>query len=77
MAVPKQPQLPLLPVDAIILIKYRLKINRLKMVNGSVKRFRRIPNMSNKPIKNSKPIIKRAIKGAIRQLLTPISTKVN
>ena len=46
------------------------------MVSLIVKRLMNIPAINNKPIKNSKPIIKRAIKGAKRHPPIPKSTKV-
>jgi hypothetical protein len=46
-------------------------------VNLMVNRFMKTPKMSSNPIKNSKPIINRAMKGAVRQPLMPMSTNVN
>jgi hypothetical protein len=46
-------------------------------VNLIVNRLINNPKMSSKPIKNSKPIINLAMKGAVRQPAMPISTNVN
>ena len=74
---PKHPQLPLLPVLIITNIKYKQNINNEMTVNLMVNRFMNKPKMSSMPMKNSKPIINRAMKGAVRQPAIPMSTNVN
>lgn len=74
---PKQPQLPLLPVLIITKTKYKQNISNEITVSFIVNRFINNPKMSKKPIKNSKPIINLAIKGAVLHPAIPISTNVN
>ena len=50
---------------------------RVPEVKKKVKRFKYRPRINNMPIKNSNPIKKRAINGAVLQPAIPKSTKVN
>jgi len=77
MAVPKQPQLPLFPLLKITKNKYNEKKMSEPIVNFAVIFFIYNPKINKKPIKNSRPIINRAINGANFQPPIPKSTKVN